>query len=149
MVETEEAVTSLQCTNTVTSSVRQKKSSSTQETSTPPQHNDQTNPLLNLEEEGKLDRFRNNQNNFLKTIFSTTSHDPLQLDYSVEANKTPTLRQMIMSLKTHLYFTVFTWTDRFRVNPNPNLLTFPTEDSDSPMMSMKDSVIWFGMLIRI
>ena len=55
---------------------------------------------LNSEEKGKLDKLRNRQMNFLKSIKSSTPYEVLQLDYSPEVGKAPTLHQMIMSLKS-------------------------------------------------
>ena len=55
---------------------------------------------INAEEKGKLDKLRNRQQNFLKSIKSSTTYDILQLDYSSDAGSIPTLRQMIMSLQS-------------------------------------------------
>ena len=53
---------------------------------------------LNSEEKGKLDKLRNCQLNFLKSIKTSTTYDILQLDYSSEVGVISTLHQMIMSL---------------------------------------------------
>ena len=53
---------------------------------------------INAEERSKLDKLRYRQQQFLEGIKSTTSYEILQLDYSNDAGKIPTLRQMIMSL---------------------------------------------------
>ena len=53
---------------------------------------------VNAEERSKLDKLRHRQGQFLKDIQSHTSYELLQLDYSNDAGKIPTLRQMIMSL---------------------------------------------------
>ena len=51
-------------------------------------------------EKSKMDKLRGRQKDFLKSICSSTHDDMLQLDYSKDAGNIPTLRQMIMGLKS-------------------------------------------------
>lgn len=55
---------------------------------------------INPKERSKLDKLRERQKDFLQQISSTASYDVLQLDYSKDEGNIPTLRQMIMSLKS-------------------------------------------------
>ena len=55
---------------------------------------------VNMVEKSKMDKLRARQKEFLKSICSTTHDDILQLDYSKDPGKIPTLRQMIMDLKS-------------------------------------------------
>jgi hypothetical protein len=54
---------------------------------------------INAIEKGKIDRLRARQNSFLQNIISSVSWDIVQLDYSPKPSQ-PTLRQMIMSIKS-------------------------------------------------
>ena len=53
---------------------------------------------INKAEKSKMDKLCQRQKEFQETIRSTTSTDFVQLDYSTNQGRTPTLRQMIMSL---------------------------------------------------
>ena len=55
---------------------------------------------VNKVEKAKMDKLRQRQKEFLATVTSHTSHEIIQLDYSPEAGKKPTLRQMIMNLNS-------------------------------------------------
>ena len=55
---------------------------------------------VNQIEKSKMEKLRQRQKAFLDTVTSHTSHDIIQLDYSSKAGKEPTLRQMIMSIKS-------------------------------------------------
>ena len=55
---------------------------------------------VNNVEKSKMDKLRGRQKDFIQAIVSTTTDDILQLDYSKEAGKYPTLRQMVMELKS-------------------------------------------------
>jgi hypothetical protein len=54
---------------------------------------------INTNEKGKIERLRQRQKIFLNNITSSTTLDIVQLDYARD-DESPTLRQMIMSLKT-------------------------------------------------
>jgi hypothetical protein len=54
---------------------------------------------INSAEKGKIEKLRARQKSFLSNIVSSKTWDIVQLDYSAQS-KEPTLRQMIMSLKT-------------------------------------------------
>ena len=47
-----------------------------------------------------MNKLRQRQKEFLQTITSAESGDIYQLDYSNQAGKVPTLRQMIMSIRS-------------------------------------------------
>ena len=51
-------------------------------------------------EKSKMDKLRGRQKEFLKSIHSTTHEDILKLDYSKDTGNIPTLRQLIMDLKS-------------------------------------------------
>ena len=55
---------------------------------------------VNMIEKSKMDKLRGRQKDFLKSICSSTHDDMIQLDYSKDAGNIPTLRQMIMDLKS-------------------------------------------------
>jgi len=54
---------------------------------------------INKAEKSKMDKLRERQKKFLEEICSQVSYDVIQLDYSSNPGITPSLRQMIMSLK--------------------------------------------------
>jgi hypothetical protein len=54
---------------------------------------------INAAEKGKIERLRSRQKSFLENILTTVTCDIIQLDYSPDRSQ-PTLRQMIMDLKT-------------------------------------------------
>ena len=56
---------------------------------------------VNHVEKSKMDRLRNRQKDFLASIASISTSEIIQLDYSSKAGVIPTLRQMIMSLRSH------------------------------------------------
>ena len=62
---------------------------------------------VNTVEKSKMDKLRNRQKEFLKAIVNTTTDDIVQLNYSREAGKHPTHRQMIMELKSILGVPLF------------------------------------------
>ena len=55
---------------------------------------------VNSTEKSKMDKLRGRQKDFLNAIMTTTIDEIVQIDYSPEAGKQPTLRQMIMELKS-------------------------------------------------
>ena len=56
----------------------------------------------NIKEAAKHDRLKRRQKRFLESIETAETQDIVQLDYSPEEGE-PTLRQMIMSIKSHEY----------------------------------------------
>jgi hypothetical protein len=54
---------------------------------------------INAAEKGKIERLQSRQKSFLDNILTTVTWDIIQLDYSPDRSQ-PTLRQMIMDLKT-------------------------------------------------
>jgi len=55
---------------------------------------------INKAEKSKMDKLLYRQKGFLNEIVNFVSYDIIQLDYSHDAGRIPTLRQMIMTLKT-------------------------------------------------
>ena len=55
---------------------------------------------INMTERSKMDKLRHRQKVFLDSIGTYTTHDILQLDYSSDAGKIPTLHQMIMEIRS-------------------------------------------------
>ena len=55
---------------------------------------------VNSVEKGKMEKLRQRQKDFLQTITSTDTNEILQLDYSKTAGVIPTVRQMIMSIRS-------------------------------------------------
>ena len=55
---------------------------------------------VNHVEKSKLDKLRARQKSFLNTIISISTDEIIQLDYSSKGGQIPTLRQMIMNLKS-------------------------------------------------
>ena len=58
------------------------------------------NSGVNKVEKSKMDKLRQRQKDFLDTITSHSSHEIVQIDYSASAGEEPTLRQMIMGLRS-------------------------------------------------
>ena len=54
-----------------------------------------------------MEKLRQRQKEFLTNITNVQSHDIFQLDYSQQSGKIPTLRQMIMSVKSRSNYPMF------------------------------------------
>jgi hypothetical protein len=63
----------------------------------------QKSDCYNINEKGKIDRLRQRQQLFNKTIQRTLTWDIMTLDHSIEPGVQPTLRQMIMEITSRKY----------------------------------------------